>query len=603
MAALAHPLTAHLATIKRRLLVIAATITGAFVLTFAYASELIEWLKRPFPDDLLFYAPTEALFASIKVSLLAGVVLSLPVILYQFWKFIEPALLPREQRWAIPLFGLGAGLFALGLVFCNLVILPLVVRFFVEFGMDRELTPQLAVGTYVDFNVQFLLTFGFAFELPLVLTLLSRIGVVSAPMLARYRKHAMLVAVIASAIITPDATLFSMLLMAVPLMVLYEIGIWGARLFGQRNATAGGGDLTGPPTPVTMQTAGHRLRSLVWTVALAASLPVAALAEGTAMDVQQVQAPRARPDRGHDVLPPIGQSPSIQALAVGKQSVYAGSFGSGVFRSDDRGANWSPINRGLTDPFVLCLAIAPDGAVYAGTFRGGVFRTRDAGQTWEPLNAGLKRLEVKVLLVDGPVIYAGTGDGVYRLAAGEDRWTVLTKGLDETLVHALVMTPDRTLFAGTSGKGVFRRDAAGTGWTRLSQGLVDHEGLVENFIRVLTVGTAQVVYAGTFDGGVFRSPDGGRTWRPISRALPNDSIRGIVTHDQGLFVATGRGIFKTTNEGQNWTPVNTGLAELSIQVLIASRDGTLYAGTSSGAFRTDDAGGHWVSISDGLQAK
>jgi sec-independent protein translocase protein TatC len=252
MSAVLAPLATHILTIKRRLLIIAATIAGSFAFTFAYASYLIDWFKRPFPDDLIFYGPTEALFASIKVSLLAGVVLSLPVILYQFWKFVEPALLPREQRWAIPLFCLGAGLFILGLVFCNLVILPLVIQFFVSFGMDRELTPQLGVGTYVDFNVKFLLIFGFAFELPLVLTLLSRAGVVSAARLALYRKHFALSAVIISAIVTPDATLFTMLLMAIPLVILYEIGILGARYFGQRKADGSGAMPAGP--------AGHRVQ-------------------------------------------------------------------------------------------------------------------------------------------------------------------------------------------------------------------------------------------------------------------------------------------------------------------------------------------------------
>src|SRR5919112_2448004 len=100
----------------------------------------------------------------------------------------------------IALLGLAAGFFALGLTFCNLVILPLVIQFFVSFGMDRELTPQLAVGTYIDFNVKFLLIFGFAFELPLVLTLLSRIGVITPVQLARYRKHAVMLALIVSAI-------------------------------------------------------------------------------------------------------------------------------------------------------------------------------------------------------------------------------------------------------------------------------------------------------------------------------------------------------------------------------------------------------------------
>ena len=252
------PLVDHLAAIKRRLLTIAVTVSAWFVLTFAYAKELIDWFKRPLADELTFYGPTEALFASIKISLLAGIVLSFPVILYQFWKFIEPALLPREQRWAIPLLCLGAVLFAVGLVFCNLVILPLVIQFFVGFGMDRELTPQLAVGAYVDFNVKFLLIFGFAFELPMVLTLLSRVGIVSPEILSRYRKHAIMAALIISAIVTPDATLFTMLLMAIPLIILYEVGILGARLFGRRKPSGGqSGDIDGT---AQAGTAGYRVR-------------------------------------------------------------------------------------------------------------------------------------------------------------------------------------------------------------------------------------------------------------------------------------------------------------------------------------------------------
>jgi sec-independent protein translocase protein TatC len=96
--AILPPLAKHLASIKRRLIVMTATVAAAFAVTFAFAPELIDWLRRPLVDDLLFYSPTEALFASIKVSLLAGLVLSLPVILYQCWKFIEPALLPQKQR-------------------------------------------------------------------------------------------------------------------------------------------------------------------------------------------------------------------------------------------------------------------------------------------------------------------------------------------------------------------------------------------------------------------------------------------------------------------------------------------------------------------------
>ncbi len=253
-----HPLASHIQAVKRRLIIIGATVLGSLVLTFSFSAEMVAWLNRPFSNQLAFYGPTEALFASIKVSLLAALILSLPVIFYQCWKFIEPALLPKEQRWAIPLF-MGAGaLFALGLVFCNVVILPLVIDLFVSFGLDRDITPQLSVGTYIDFNVKFLLIFGCAFELPLAMSLATITGVVSADTFARYRKHAVLLCLIISAIVTPDATLFTMLLMAVPLMGLYEIGILGARLFG-RSQDSGGIDLPLDPD-LPINTAGTRLR-------------------------------------------------------------------------------------------------------------------------------------------------------------------------------------------------------------------------------------------------------------------------------------------------------------------------------------------------------
>lgn len=239
MNAVVHPLQRHIRDIKRRLLIVGATIMVFFVIAFSYSSILIDWFKRPFEDDLIFYAPAEALFASIKISFMAAVIASVPIILYQFWKFIEPALLQKEQRWAVPLFFIGLGFFLLGLAFCNMVILPLVINFFVTFGMDRAITPELAVGTYVDFNVKFLLAFGFAFEIPLVISLLARVGVIQASVLIRFRKHAALVALILSAVITPDATMFTMLLMAVPLIILYEIGIWGAKVFGRVPQSAG----------------------------------------------------------------------------------------------------------------------------------------------------------------------------------------------------------------------------------------------------------------------------------------------------------------------------------------------------------------------------
>ena len=293
---------------------------------------------------------------------------------------------------------------------------------------------------------------------------------------------------------------------------------------------------------------------------------------------------------------------SVQALVMGASGViYAGSFGHGIFRTMDRGTTWVRVGGGVTDPFILSLASTKDGAVYAGTFRGGVFRSRDEGNSWQSVNAGLKQLEVKTLLAVDHELFAGTGDGVYRLDGSEDRWTPVTSGLDDILVHAVARSADGTLFAGTSGKGIFRFSPRSTGWVRMRHGLKDHEGMIENFIRVLVIDQDQSILAGTFDGGVFRSADSGLTWRPISRALPNDSIRGIVFSDQGVVVATGNGIFKSVDKGKQWIPVNKGLANLAVQVLIGSGDKGLYAGTSSGVFRSDD-GVSWMAVNQGLEA-
>ncbi len=227
------PLQRHVSDLKRRLYWCGAAFLAACIFTFPQADDMIAWLKQPYHDDLIFYSPTEAIFAAIKVALLGGITLSMPVMLYHLWKFFEPALLPGERRWIVPFLAIASGFFAMGVAFANFVIVPLALQFMLQFGVDRSLIPQIGVGFYVDFNVKFLLTFGFAFQMPLILTLLSRLRVVTPDLLARYRKHAIVANLIIAAVLTPTSDLFNLLLMAGPLIVLYEMGILSARLFGR----------------------------------------------------------------------------------------------------------------------------------------------------------------------------------------------------------------------------------------------------------------------------------------------------------------------------------------------------------------------------------
>src|SRR2546428_1967587 len=227
----ATPLQRHIADLKRRLYWCGFTFIVACVITFPHADEMITWLKKPYHDDLIFYAPTEAIFAAIKVALLGGITLCMPAFLYHLWKFIEPALLPGERRWIVPFLAIASVFFAMGVSFANFVIVPLALQFMLQFGIDRALVPQLGVGFYVDFNVKFLLTFGFAFELPLAITLLSRLRVVTPDLLARYRKHAIMVNLILSAILTPTSDLFNLLLMAGALIIPYSVGLLVRHLF------------------------------------------------------------------------------------------------------------------------------------------------------------------------------------------------------------------------------------------------------------------------------------------------------------------------------------------------------------------------------------
>lgn len=232
------PFLAHLGELRRRIMVAMIALGLGFVATFSFSERIITWLAKPVePIKLVFLEPTEPFWVNMKVALIAGAFLVLPVLLYQVWAFIAPGLLPHERRFAFPFVVLSTLMFFIGATFALKVIIPFAVKFLVSYK-TQNLVATLSVNRYVDFILKFTLAFGLVFELPLAITLGSRLGLVTPEFLARNRKYAFLLCFVAAAMLTPTPDAFNQLLMAGPLVLLYEVGIVAARMFGRRRKPA-----------------------------------------------------------------------------------------------------------------------------------------------------------------------------------------------------------------------------------------------------------------------------------------------------------------------------------------------------------------------------
>jgi sec-independent protein translocase protein TatC len=208
------------------------------VIALPFSERITDWLARPVTKlgyDLVFTAPAEAFWVQMKVGLIAGVFIAAPVILWQVWAFIAPGLHQHERKYAMPFVLIGSVMFVLGGAFSLYVVTPYALTFLLSYARPG-LKPMITLENEVDFLLKFTLAFGAVFELPLALTLLARMGVVTARMLAKNRKYAILGAFIAGAILTPTPDAFNQALMAGPLIILYEVGIVSARIFGKRPA-------------------------------------------------------------------------------------------------------------------------------------------------------------------------------------------------------------------------------------------------------------------------------------------------------------------------------------------------------------------------------
>ena len=171
-------------------------------------------------------------FVRLKVSLLGGFILALPVVFYQFWRFVAPGLLETERRLVVPLITMSVACFAAGAAVAHSVVLPIGLRFFLSLE-PKDMTSQWAVDEYIGFVLRLLLGFGLVFEMPVVSLFLARLGLITADTLRRVRRYAVVAVFLVSAVITPPDPL-SQVMMALPLMLLYEVSIWIAHFAGRR---------------------------------------------------------------------------------------------------------------------------------------------------------------------------------------------------------------------------------------------------------------------------------------------------------------------------------------------------------------------------------
>jgi sec-independent protein translocase protein TatC len=234
------PFTDHLDELRHRLIISLVGVGLGFAISYGFSQQLLLILQRPMPTRLVFIAPTEAFFVNLKVAFFAGLFLSVPLLLFQVWKFVAPGLYEHERRYSYPFLIISTILFLIGAIFAYGVILPIALRFLIAQGGDLW-QPTITLSNYLSFCMRLILAAGLVFEFPVLMYFLAKIGVVTPEFLVKNRKYALLAAFVISAILTPP-DVFSQVLLAVPLFLLFEVSIFVAKRVASGRETADGPD-------------------------------------------------------------------------------------------------------------------------------------------------------------------------------------------------------------------------------------------------------------------------------------------------------------------------------------------------------------------------
>jgi sec-independent protein translocase protein TatC len=243
----------HLGELRKKISISLAALVIAFFVTFNYSEIFLNFLMFPLRYNLefsvqkmylyfsqqdklqnmklVFLSPVEGFWMNMKIALVAAFIVALPVIFQQLWSFVSPGLHMKEKKYVLPFIFVATVLFLIGAAFCFFIVLPFAMGFLLTYKIGDYMMPMLSVGMYVDFCLKFVLAFGAVFELPIIILFCTRMGFVTPKTLAKNRKYAILIAFIAAAILTPTPDAFNQVLMAIPMIVLYEVGILVSRIF------------------------------------------------------------------------------------------------------------------------------------------------------------------------------------------------------------------------------------------------------------------------------------------------------------------------------------------------------------------------------------
>ncbi len=238
---IASPFVAHLVELRDRIIRAGVAVIVVFLGLVYWAPDIFRILAHPLMANLpaggklIVTDVTGSFFVPMKVTMLVAFVIALPVVLYQIWAFVAPGLYQHEKRLVAPLVGFSYGLFLCGMAFAYLIVFPTIFRVMAHYNAPLDAAMNTDIDNYLSFVMTMFIAFGVTFEVPVVVVLLVRIGVVSVEMLRKSRPYVVVGAFVVSAVVTPPDVL-SQLILALPLILLYEAGVIVARLGGRKRS-------------------------------------------------------------------------------------------------------------------------------------------------------------------------------------------------------------------------------------------------------------------------------------------------------------------------------------------------------------------------------